>query len=74
MQGQLSPEQIGRILVLQPAETPGSCIVTHQSVRAALEGQGLWMMDQVDGLDADDLNFLLGALGKLFVEVADGIS
>jgi hypothetical protein len=32
------------------------------------------MMDQIDGLDADNLCCLLCSVGKLFVVAADGIS
>jgi hypothetical protein len=74
MQGPLSPEQIGDIVALQPAETSGAFIVTHKNVRAALDGLGLWMMEQIDGLDDDDLSSLLGSVGKIFVAAADGIS
>jgi hypothetical protein len=55
MQGPLSPEQINEILAVHPAETSGTFIVTQESVRAALDGFGLWMIDHIDGLDADNL-------------------
>ena len=74
MQGPLLPEQIDDIVALQPAETSGSFIVTHESVRSSLDGLGLWLMEQLDTLDSDDLRFLLGSIGKLFVQAADGIS
>jgi hypothetical protein len=41
MQGPLSPEQICKILAVQPAESSGAFIVTHENVRAALDGSGL---------------------------------
>jgi hypothetical protein len=74
MQGPLSPEQIKEVLTVQPAETSGAFIVTHENVRAALDGFGLWMMDQIDILDADNLCSLLCSVGKLIVVAADGIS
>jgi hypothetical protein len=40
---------------VHPAETSGTFIVTQESVRAPLDRFGLWMMDQIDGLDADNL-------------------
>jgi hypothetical protein len=57
MQGPLSPVQISEILAVQPAETSGAFIFTQESVKAPLDGLGLWMMDQIDGLpiDADNL-------------------
>jgi hypothetical protein len=43
-------------------------------VRTALDGLGLWMMEQTDNLHADDLCSVIGSVGKLFVGAADGIS
>jgi hypothetical protein len=74
MQGPPSPEEILDILAAQPAETSGAFIVTHESVRTALDGLGLWMMKQTNNLHADDLYSVIGTVGKLFVGAADGIS
>ena len=74
MQGPLEDDQIGDVIAVQPAEHCGAFVITHESVRSCLDGLGLWVIEQLDSLHPDDLCPLLGCIGKLFVEAADGIS
>jgi hypothetical protein len=74
MKGPVSHEEICDILAVWPPESCGAFIVTHESVRLALERMGFWMMEQVDGLDGNEICSLVGSVGKLFVTACDGIS
>jgi hypothetical protein len=74
IQGPLSPEEICDILSDQPAESCGAFIVTHDSIRLAIEELGFWVMEQLDGLDGSEICSLLRSVGKLFVTACDGIS
>ncbi|PTQ27264.1 hypothetical protein MARPO_0210s0006 [Marchantia polymorpha] len=74
MQGPISPEQIVDILAEQPADTSSAFIVSHVNVKASHDGLGLWIMEQFDELDDDKLFVLIGFVGKLFVQAADGIA
>lgn len=55
MMGPLELDQIGDIVLVQPAEKSGGLVVTHESVRSGLDGLGLWIMGQLDSLEADDI-------------------
>lgn len=55
-------------------ETSGAFIITHVNVKDSLDGLGLWIMGLLDELDDDKLFVLIGYVGKLFVQAANGIA
>jgi len=76
MNGPLDDAQITAIMEAEPAETEGSFVISHAQVRTFLDGLGMWVLEKLQELEADEeeLSRVLGSIGRLFVESADGIT
>lgn len=73
MKGPLEPA-LDAIVMARPAEVCGSFVLSHESAIAYMEGLGVWVVEELYKLKADDLVGLAKSVALLFVQAADGIS
>eukprot|EP00171_Calliarthron_tuberculosum_P016065 IDg16065t1 len=55
-------------------EVHGGFALTHSRCKLFIESQGIWVVDAIDELEAEDLQHVVASVARLFVEAASRIT
>lgn len=71
MQGPLDAQQIADID--EPAESSGRYVLTHARARSAMDGLGMYIIETLDAMPAEDVSKIVAAVARMLVDAAAGI-